>query len=341
MDKRLVFLTCHNHGISRAEQAEDGQWAVENLLNELGVTDLAEDRLNPGVIYAGTRGNGVWRSEDKGKTWQHRGLDGEMIMSVAVSPHPVNNSNIDQRLVYAGTKPAHMFRSTDSGTSWEELTSFREIPNRWWWFSPADPPDKRPYVIEIALSPSDPNVLLAGVEFGAVVRSEDGGDTWSRHLRGSLRDCHSLKFHASNGDWAYEAGGSGGGASFSRDGGKTWQKAQAGLTKSYGIVCGTDHEKPEIWYVCVGASPFNAFGDNPQVYLYRSTAGSKWEPIGWQDHPLNETPNALVSIPNTPGGLYAGLRNGDIWQTRDYGDTWDKLPFSLGGLWSSLLVLEG
>lgn len=52
----------------------------------------------------------------------------------------------------------------------------------------------------------------AGIELGAVVRSEDGGRTWSGHRHGALRDCHSLTFHHSHAQWVYEAGGTGGGA---------------------------------------------------------------------------------------------------------------------------------
>jgi photosystem II stability/assembly factor-like uncharacterized protein len=340
MSKNLVFLACYDHGISRAERDAAGNWDIEHLKKDLQVTSLAQDPLNPGVIYAGTRGNGIWRSEDKGKTWHYRGLDKETIMSVAVSPHTSKSTGIDQALVYAGTKPAHMFCSDDGGSSWKELKGFRRIPNRWWWFSPADPPDKRPYVIAIAPSPTQPNVLLAGVEFGGVVRSHDGGKTWSRHLRGSLRDCHSLVFHASNGNWAYEAGGTGGGVSFSRDGGITWQKAKRGLEKHYGIVCAADPDKPEIWYVCVAQGPTRAHGENPEVYLYRSTAGAGWQPIGWSEHPLTESPRALVTTPGKAGNLYVGLNNGEVWYSPDYGDSWEKFPFNLGGIWSSLLILD-
>jgi photosystem II stability/assembly factor-like uncharacterized protein len=333
-----VFLTCYDDGISRAEADAAGNWSIEHIEKKLQVTRLAADPINPGVIYAGTRGNGVWRSKDKGKTWHHRGLDGQIIMSVAVSPHPVNNAGIDQAPVYAGTKPAHLFSSLDGGSTWEELEGFRRIPNRWWWFSPAEPPDRRAYVNAIAPSPTQPNVVLAGVEFGAVVRSDDGGKTWSRHLRGSRRDCHTLMFHDSNGDWVYEAGG--GGASFSRDGGVTWQKANRGLAKHYGIVCAADCDKPEIWYVCVAPSPYNAYGLNAKIYFYRSLAGAGWQPIGWSEHPLTVPPKALVTLPGVPGSLFAGLSNGDVWHSENYGDSWEKLPFNLGGVWSSMLVLD-
>lgn len=326
-----VFLASYDKGITRAEREPGGAWRVQHLVTEHQVTRLAADPGNPRRLFAATR-DGVLCSVDGGLTWQLAGLKGHVVKSIAVSPH-------DPNMIYTGTKPALLHVSRDGGQSWQELESFRRIPNRWWWFSPAEPPDMRAYVMDIAISPTDPDVLLAGIEFGAVVRSEDGGRTWSRHRKGALRDCHSLKFHASVGAWAYEAGGTGGGASFSRDGGRTFHKAKDGLAKHYGIVCGADGQDPDTWYVCVGPSPGTAFGDKPEVYLYRSRGGGDWQPIGWQPHPLSTTPTALVTVPGVPGALYAGLKNGDVYYTTDYGDTWEQLPFNLKGIWFSLLVI--
>jgi photosystem II stability/assembly factor-like uncharacterized protein len=178
-----------------------------------------------------------------------------------------------------------------------------------------------------------------GIEFGAVVRSNDGGQTWSRHRSGALRDCHSLKFHAADGDWVYQAGGTGGGASFSQDGGISFRKAKQGLAKNYGIICAADPESPDIWYVCVAPSPFKAFSEDPEIYLYRTTGGSSWQPIGWDSHPLHVAPTALTTVPGQPGQLYAGLYIGDIWVTEDHGDSWTKMPFSFESIWYSLLVI--
>lgn len=326
-----IFLACFDKGVSRAECSPNGDWRVERLATEHKINCLAADPLERRRVYAGTP-DGVLCSEDCGLTWQRGGMAGHIVKSLAVSPH-------DSNVVYAGTKPALMFVSRDGGQSWAELEGFRRIPNRWWWFSPAEPGDWRAYVMAIALSPTNPDVLLAGVELGAVVRSEDGGQSWSRHRSGSLRDCHSLKFHATDGDWAYEAGGTGGGASFSKDAGRSFRKAKRGLAKNYGIVCAADAQKPEVWYVCVGSSPMNAFGDDPKVYLYRGTGAAGWQPIGWQAHPLTVTPTALTAVPGAPGHLYAGLYNGDVWHTADYGDSWTKVPFSFEGVWFSLLVI--
>lgn len=334
-----IFLAGSPHGFRRAEQISDDVWVVDHLRTDLQVTCLAEDQFNPGVVYAGTRSNGVWRSQDRGRSWTHCGLNDQIVMSLAVSPHPPKGGGRDQTLLYAGLKPALIFRSLDGGESWEEMEGFRRVPNRWWWFSPADPPGWQPYVISIALSPADPHVVIAGVELGGVMRSEDRGETWSRHLRGSLRDCHDLKFHPAKG-WVYQAGGTGGGASYSRDGGITWQKAKRGLAANYGIACAVDPEKPEIWYVSVAKSPGKAHGNRPETYLYRATAGAGWQPIGWSAQPLAETPFALVTRRGAPGNIWFGETQGAVWHSRDYGDSWDKLPFTLGTGASALLVLD-
>jgi hypothetical protein len=232
-----------------------------------------------------------------------------------------------------------MFVSHDGGDTWNELDGFRRIPGRWWWFSPAESPFQA-YVQSIALSPDDPDVLLAGIEFGAVVRSQDGGQTWSGHRKGALRDNHSLTFHQTNGNWAYQAGGSGGGASFSLDGGVTWLKAKQGLAKNYGVASAADAEKPEVWYVSVAPGPGKAYGEQAEAYLYRASNGGAWQPIGWEAHPMSPMPIALLTHPSSSGLLYAGLTNGDVWQSNDYGDTWEKLPFNLTGIWRSLIVLD-
>jgi len=326
-----TFIAPNGNGLSLAQHQPDGSWSVEFLLGDKDVRCLAVDPLDTNVVYAGTQGLGVLRSDDAGRTWQSVGMQGQIVKALAVSPR-------DSGTIYAGTKPAYLFLSRDHGQTWVELTGFRRIPNRWWWFSPAEKPNQA-YVQAVAISPTDPNVILAGIEFGAVVRSDDGGQTWSRHRRGALRDCHNLMFHATNGDWTYEAGGSGGGASVSRDGGQTWRKAKSDLAKHYGVACAADAERPEVWYVSVAPSPGKAYGLPAKAYLYRATGGAGWQPIGWESHPMQHMPISLVTDPTAPGHLYAGITNGDVWHSPDYGDSWQQMPFNLKGIWRSMMII--
>jgi len=332
-----TFIATTGRGIARATPGPDGHGSVAFLLADQDVRCLAADPLNPGVVYAGTQGNGVLRSDDGGKTWRPAGLGGHTVKALAVS-------RTRPAMVCAGTKPPRMFVSHDGGAHWAELESFRR-KRAFWWFSPADGSPYTPYVQGIALSPTDPNILTVGIELGAVLRSADSGKTWAGHRPGALRDCHTLSAHATNGDWMYEGGGTGGGAAFSRDGGQTWRQPKAGLDRHYGWAVAADPARPEVWYVSLSPGPMKAHGENDaQAHIFRSAGGAPWQKLalseaeGGLPQPLNHMPYALLTDPAAPGHLYTGLSNGKVWHSTDHGDTWKQLPFNLAGIHRTLIM---
>jgi hypothetical protein len=326
-----VFISTSGSNLTRAECGANGHWSVEFLLKDINVRCLAADPHSPNIIYTGTQSHGVLRSEDRGKTWQPTGMEGRVVKSISVSP-------VEPGLIFAGTKPPGIFVSRDSGRRWSELEAFRKM-RRWFWFSPAERPFTA-YIQGIALSPTDPQVIIAGIEAGAVVRSTDGGKTWQDHRKGALRDCHSITFHASSSDWVYEGGGTGAGAAVSRDGGNTWTQMRQGVDRHYGWAAAADPVRPDIWYVSLSPSPMKAHSaDNAQAYIFRSMDGA-WEKLtGGLPQPLDYMPYALLTDRNTPGHLYAGLSNGDIWHTADYGDHWQQLPVNMGNIWTAMIML--
>lgn len=337
MSRDSVLLATTGNGIARAHLAGDGSWSVEHLLPGEPVRCLGAVPRDSNSVYAGTYSQGILRSKDRGRTWQTAGLAGQIITSLAVSPH-------DPTVIYAGVKPAGIFLSQDAGATWMELTDFQRIRGRRWWRSPAEPPDWRAYVQAIALSPTDPNVIVAGIEFGAVVRSDDGGQTWSNHRKGAIRDCHGLTFHGSDGSWVYQGGASIVGAAVSRDGGLTWQQPKQGLKHHYGWTCAADPERPEVWYLSAGPMGWKG---TPQAHrdgeanaaIYRKAGGAPWQRLrGGLPEPLDYMAYALVTDPAGPGQLYAGLSNGDVWHTADYGDTWAKLSLNLGRIRQMVLI---
>ena len=329
-----TFIAATGTGLARASRADDNNWSVEIPLIDQDVRCLAADSLNPNVVYAGTQGKGMLKSSDGGKTWQPAGLDGRIVKAVAAS-------RAEPGVVYAGTKsPPLIFVSRDGGKSWQELEGFRRIRSRWSWLSPAEPPFTA-YVQGIALSPTDPNVIVVGIEAGAVVRSEDAGRTWSDHRSGAMRDCHTILFHPTSGDWVYEAGGTGAGVAVSRDGGKTWQQPKAGLDRHYGWACAADPARPEVWYFSASPGAFKAHSEkDAQAYIFRSADGKAWQKLAdGLPQPLDYMPYALLTDPIAPGHVYAGLGNGDVWRSTDHGDTWQKLPFNLKGVHRTLIML--
>jgi photosystem II stability/assembly factor-like uncharacterized protein len=327
-----IFISTNGSRLARAECGENGHWSVEFLLEGANVRCMAVDAHHPNVVYAGTQDSGLLRSDDKGKTWYPFGMEGLIVKAIAISP-------AEPGLMVVGTRPANVFISRDGGGSWMESASFKRI-RRFFWFSPAEKPFTA-YVQGIALSPINPDVMVVGVELGAVVRSTDGGKTWQSHRKGALRDCHSLKFHATNGDWVYEGGGTGAGAAFSRDAGNTWTQSRQGLDRHYGWAAAADPTRPEVMYASVSPGPMKAHStDNAQAYIFRSIGGSKWEKLGGGlPQPLNHMPYALLTDPNEPGHLYAGLSSGDVWHTTDYGDHWQQLPVNMDTVWTAMIML--
>jgi len=328
-----TFLATTGHELARASQRADGEWQVECFLAGQDVRCLAADPLHPEIIYVGTQGNGVLRSNDRGKTWRSAGLAGQIVKALAIS-------RTQPGTVYAGTKPALLFVSRDDGTSWTELPSFRRIPGRRFWFSPAEKPGAA-YVQAIALSPTDPQTILVGIEAGAVVSSCDGGQTWTGHRRGALRDCHSLTFHVTHGDWVYEGGGTGAGVSISRDAGATWTQPKQGLDRHYGWAVAADPAQPDVWYASIAPGALKAHSEhNAQAAIVRASGGAPWQILaGGLPQPLNHMPYALLTDPTAPGQVYAGLSNGEVWHSTDHGDTWHQLPFRLGSIHRTLLAL--
>jgi hypothetical protein len=333
-----TFLAATASGLARAECQAGGSWTVEAMLTSHKVYCLASVPGHPHIIYAGTD-DGVLCSTDGGRNWQAAGMRGHIVKSLAASRHAPG-------LLYAGTKPACIFVSPDSGKSWRELDAFRKIRWRWLWRSPADMSDLRAYVQALATSPTDPDVIVAGIEFGAVVRSTDGGKSWSNHRKGALRDCHSLTFHVHNGNWVYEAGGTGVGAAVSRDGGDTWRQPKAGLDRHYGWACAADPARPEVWYVSASSmfargslAPAAHVDGRANACIFRSSGGAAWEKLaGGLPQPLDYMAYDLLTDPVAPGHLYAGLSNGDIWHSTDYGEGWNMLPFNLGAINRMLLL---
>jgi hypothetical protein len=326
-----TFIATTGRGLTRATLTND-QWSIESALIDQAVRCLAIDPINHATIYAGTHGNGIYRSTDRGISWCPIGLAGAIVKAIAVS-------RLDPKTIYVGTQPPLIYVSRDGGSNWAELVSFRKIFSRRFWFSPAESPFKA-YVQSIALSPIDPKIITVGIEAGAVVRSIDVGQTWSDHRRGALRDCHSLIAHHSNSEWLYEAGGTGAGASFSCDGGATWKQPRIGLDRHYGWAVAADPARPEVWYASLSPSAFKAHSDgNAQAVIFRSAGGAAWQPLaGGLPQPLNFMPYTLLTDPTAPGHVYAGLSNGDVWHSIDHGDTWQQLPFNLKSINRALIA---
>src|SRR5208282_1226494 len=159
--------------------------------SSIGAIAVSESNLN--VIYVGTgesclRGNisygdGVYKTTDGGKTWQHIGLkDTQHIARVWIDPR-----NSDHVLIaalghaYGPNTERGIFRTNDGGKTWDKILY----------------KDDKSGAIDLAVDPHNSNVMFAALyqirrtpwslESGGpgsgLYRSTDGGNSW-KHLEG-------------------------------------------------------------------------------------------------------------------------------------------------------------
>jgi photosystem II stability/assembly factor-like uncharacterized protein len=305
---------------------QGGKGTVQLALPGTGVQCLAPDPHRPGTLYAGARGTGVWKTTDGGAHWQCLEFPHSDVFSVAVSP-------VDGT-VYAGCEPSMLFRSPDGGRTWEELAALRRIPSAPTWSFPPRPWTS--HVRWIAPSPYDAGVLLVGIELGGLMYSADGGQTWLDHRPHAQRDVHALAWHPRVPGRAYEAGG--GGTAWSRDGGLTWERVDAGRDRHYTWALAVDPEDPNCWYVSASPSAYDAHHSaHAQAYIYRWRGAGPWQALGGGlPQPLDSMVYALTIGPS--GTLYAGLRDGRLYLSTDHGDSWQPVELQ-GGPLPSVLAL--
>ncbi|HAA10223.1 MAG TPA: hypothetical protein DCE41_00450, partial [Cytophagales bacterium] len=186
--------------------------AVDNFWSNIAVTAIDHDPTNTNTFYVGTgegyfnggavQGAGLWKTTDGGNTWNQLSS--------------TNNSNFffvsDVRVTNTGavivTTRTGLYRSTNGGASWSTVISgarFSDIEiasnGHVWategifttgkvWKSTNDGvsfSDVTPATggerIELAIAPSDPNVVYASASNGSNIawmyRTSNGGSSWS------------------------------------------------------------------------------------------------------------------------------------------------------------------
>ncbi len=148
---------------------------------------------DPNVIYVGSgeglqrpdlsTGDGIYRSNDAGRTWRHLGLrDGQQIPAIAVDPRDPNR--VFAAVLghpYGPNAERGVFRSTDGGLSWTKVLG----------------PDENTGAFDVVFDPSNAQTVYAVLWAGrqapwevggsfllsgnnGLFKSTDGGSTWQR-----------------------------------------------------------------------------------------------------------------------------------------------------------------
>ena len=175
----------------------------------------------------------------------------------------------------------------------------------------------------LAVDPHDADTLYAGLREQGVRRTQDGGRSW---VDCALPEPGVFSLAVSAADGSVYAGTEPSRLFRSNERGESWQPADEGRDRHYTWSVAVDPDDPELWYVSASTGPYAAHGRrDPKARIYRRRAGEPWHALAdGLPEPLPAMPYALVA---TEGRLFAGLADGQLWESSDRGDNWRACRF--------------
>jgi photosystem II stability/assembly factor-like uncharacterized protein len=230
-------------------------YKVHEALKGTNPQRIVFDPLNPDHAYCATFGDGLWKTDDGGYTWNNIGkgvITSPYVMSVAVSP-PDSWKRLYR--VYAGTEPSALYVSNDEGKSWEKMEALNKLPSSASWSFPPRPWTH--HVRWIESDPNNPDHIFVAIEAGALVQSRDGGRTWIDRVEQGPYDTHTLATHPKAPKRLYSSAGDGYFESF--DYGDSWSRSMEGLKYGYLYGLAVDSGDPQNVIVSVSTGPVSAY----------------------------------------------------------------------------------
>ncbi len=260
----------------------------------------------PDVWYAGSSPQGLFRSEDRGRTWEgvkgfneHRKRfdwvggdqdgtpDGPKMHSILVDPR-------DARHMYIGMSLGGVFESVDQGADWKPLNKG------------------------------------CAADFLPVAEAEYGHDP------------HNLQLHPLNPDRLYQQNHCGIYRMDRADG--HWTRIGSNMPKTIGDIgfpIVLDPRDPDtVWVFPMDGTtvwPRTSPGGKPAAYVSRN-AGRNWKRLDkglpTSDAWFTVKRQAMSHDGRDPLGLYFGTTSGEVWANRNEGGTWRRLAEHLPEIYS-------
>ena len=338
MDTNIIYAGASVGGVWKSIDAGSTWNVVFEDPGALSIGALALSKSDPNVIYAGTGeanasatsgaffGNGIYRSDDAGVTWQHMGLESSNhIARIVVDKEDENRVFVAVAgLLYGKSEERGVYRSLDGGETWKRTLFVSDSTA----------------CIDLVMNPADDQVLFAatwerlrypffrsyaGLTSG-VHRSTDGGNTWQR-LTGGLPnngDVGRIGLAMSDSDSStvyavYTSGPSTNrfaGLYKSVNNGDTWLRADdgtlGGIFSSFGWFFGNVRVDPtnpgEV--IILGLQNWRSQNGGLNWDQYTSNGDMHVDQHALQIHPVHT--NFVVA--GNDGGVYVSNDGGETWR---------------------------
>ncbi len=302
-DPNIIYVGCDVGGFYVSFDFGKTFEVRNNGLRDYFVECIAVHPQNTNIILLGTQG-GIFRTTDKGKTWQwmRNGFPPTQRYSYSAPIGAICFDPQNPNIVYAGIgRPRNaregrdgqgqgaIYKSTDGGISWHRIDG-GQLP-------------KDAVISDIEVKPDDSNVILVATNRG-LFRSDDGGKTWQPSNSGLPHEfVQEIAFAPSQPNRVYltllttarEGQTWNGGVYRSDDAGKTWQSCTGNLPQRVG---------PELYrqsnYGEIVVDPRNA----DVVYV----GGRSW----WN-------PGVYKTVDGGRTWQWVTIHDGKRWVNMDYG----------------------
>ncbi len=270
------------------------------------VIALAIDPLLPANVYAGTKGDAIFRSFNGGQLWrsQRRNLENATMTSVV---HDIAFVPGSSRHLFAATSLG-VFETEDAGAHWvKRMNGMIEVL----------------MVVCLDIDPNQPQTLYAGTS-GGVYQSLDGAATWTKVNHGLvppdvLQSSRALGVVKINIDrrvpgTVYAATLKG--LYRTTDGAASWRRLGASLPDQFFSDLALDPATPGVVFVASRAG----------VHTSRD-GGHTWNAVNAGLTNLNI--RAMAISPTEPSTMYVGTNRAGLFRTRNGGRFWEPIPLSV------------
>jgi len=300
----------------------------------LSIGDITISKNDTELIWVGTGevnagggslaydGDGIYKSEDGGDTWEVKGLpDVGSISKIVLDP------NDDDIVLVGGMGPLFrndsnrgVYKSIDGGDTWEQKLFVSDSTG----------------IIDLAIHPTNGNIVYAaswerirrpqyrqyGGETSGIYRSLDGGETWTELTNGlpslpSEKGRISLDISQSNPDVLYtryaDATGNVQGIYRTNNGGDSWFAVNSSSINQVSF---------HWWFRGIVIDPTNENTIyNVDFVVQKSTDGGQTWNSSFAGVHVDQ--HALAFNPNVPGQVLLG-NDGGVYRSSNDGANWEK-----------------